>query len=133
MVKSIFQFKNIEEFEYHVMIFQKLFSIDRQLTLNELFTGGIKNISNNEDKKNFNSMKLNNKKFDYKLGLTLFDKIFKMLLPANQGLNNMSKFGINNDLDKVTFIKNIIKNKSSILSKKVLLVETVIEKNTRIY
>ena len=110
------------------MIFQKLFSIDRQLTLNELFTGGIKNISNNEDKKNFNSMKLNNKKFDYKLGLTLFDKIFKMLLPANQGLNNMSKFGINNDLDKVTFIKNIIKNKSSILSKKVLLVETVIEK-----
>ena len=100
------------------MIFQKLFSIDRQLTLNELFTGGIKNISNNEDKKNFNSMKLNNKKFDYKLGLTLFDKIFKMLLPANQGLNNMSKFGINNDLDKVTFIKNIIKNKSSILSKK---------------
>ena len=73
-------------------------------------------------------MKLNNKKFDYKLGLTLFDKIFKMLLPANQGLNNMSKFGINNDLDKVTFIKNIIKNKSSILSKKVLLVETVIDK-----
>ena len=110
------------------MIFQKLFSIDRQLTLNELFTGGIKNISNNEDKKKFNNMKLNNKKFDYKLGLTLFDKIFKMLLPANQGLNNMSKFGINNDLDKVTFIKNIIKNKSSILSKKVLLVETVIEK-----
>ena len=51
MVRVFSNFKNIEEFEYHVMIFQKLFSIDRQLTLNELFTGGIKNISNNEDKK----------------------------------------------------------------------------------
>lgn len=121
-------FTDMAGFEDHIMNFQKLFSIDSQLTLTELFTGGIKNISKTEEKKKFERMQLNNKQFEYKKGITLFDSIFKMILPGNFGLNDMSKFGINNDLDKITFIKNIIKNKASISEKKVLLVETVIEK-----
>ena len=73
-------------------------------------------------------MKLNSSKFNYKLGINLFDSLFKNLLGDRFGLSDMTKYGINTDLDKITFVKNILKKKDYILDKNVLLIDNVINK-----
>ena len=121
-----------DNFNIALMNFKILFSFDRQTTINELFSKkkGNYKITNLTDREKIKNLKLNGENFDHKKGIKFFNTIFSLLFPDNNrfGLGDMAKYGINNDLDKITFVKNILNKKDTILAKKVLLIETLIEK-----
>ena len=97
--------------------------------MNYLVKKGNYKITNLTDREKIKNLKLNGENFDHKKGIQFFDTIFSLLFPDNNrfGLGDMTKYGINNDLDKITFVKNILNKKDTILAK-VLLIETLIEK-----
>ena len=56
-----------------------------------------------------------------------FDHLFKSILPSKDNLGSFENFGIDNDLDKISFVKNIQNKKDEIIEKDIMTNQKRIE------